>query len=318
MTKLVAVLMLGAGKLVQLAESFHAAARDEGVSLKLFSLELDAAVPISTVAEVIRGPHFTSREFDAALLQLVRERKVDLIVPNMDSATVELARLRAPLAALGATAIVSDYEVCRAMNDKIEADAWFSSADILVPPSGPLAAYPRIAKPRFGYASKGIARLESEEAEREFFATRDKSGYLVQQSIDGPEYTIDAYVDRNGRLIDALSRIRLEIEAGIVSRSLTHRHAGILHWTERILSRPGWAGPITLQFFASEPEPYVIEVNPRFGGGVTHAIACGLDMPRWILREHLGRPIEYVSRWRDGHVMARYRRDVYFEPRATA
>lgn len=171
--------------------------------------------------------------------------------------------------------------------------------------------WPRIVKHGRGFGSKDQKVVEGPEALEAFFARRSRADYLVQPVVRGQEYTVDAYVDRRGRLIGALSRQRLAVSAGEVDHSLTHRHAAILRVTSRILARPGWRGPITLQFIDAAAGPVMLEIDPRFGGGVTHAIHCGLDIPRWILREHLRLPVEPFDDWEDGSIMTRCRRDVF-------
>ncbi len=56
--------------------------------------------------------------------------------------------------------------------------------------------------------------------------------------------------------------------------------------------------------------PFLIEVNPRFGSGVTLAIEAGLDCPRWVIRARLGRdlPSEPVA-WQEGLCLTRSRKD---------
>ncbi|MGH3431043.1 MAG: ATP-grasp domain-containing protein, partial [Mycobacteriales bacterium] len=99
-----------------------------------------------------------------------------------------------------------------------------------------------------------------------------------------------------------------------VEVSEAHHHPAVLELSHRILEQPGWSGPITLQFIDGEGGPVAIEVNPRFGGGVTHAIHCGLDMPAWLLREKLGRDLPPPPEWIDGSLMTRCRRDVFHDP----
>ena len=304
----VSILFLGAGKRLTLLEYFRAAALAENLSLSLWAVEMSDKVPISVSANILVGPRFEDPEFDAFLLQTTARLKIDMVIPNMDSATVALSRLQPRLCQQGTWAVVSDPGLCTTMYDKFAAEQWFLQHSIPIPLGD---GYSRIAKRRFGFGSRDqfIARDEAEL--QLFLSRRDPADYLVQPCVEGQEYTVDAYVDRSGRFLVALSRKRLEVIAGEVDVSLTHHHPGILSWTGRILSLGGWQGPITLQFIDSPAGPLAVEINPRFGGGVTHSIHCGVDMPRWLLREQLGLPIEPPPDWPDGSLMTRCRRDIY-------
>lgn len=297
------ILFLGAGKRLSLAEHFQRSAALEGVPLNLFSIELFECVAIASIAKVYQGPRFDSSEFAPFLSNIVESQDIDMIIPLMDSATVALSAMASTLPC---DCVVSDPHLCRTMEDKQLADEWFRAHKIPVPTSN--WRYPAIYKPRRGYGSRGICVVSNEEEDHWH---RKPQWYFYQPLVTGTEYTVDAYVDGNGQLVSALSRQRIEVIGGEVTHSRTQRHEGILDLTRRILAHPGWRGPITLQFMDTATGPVILEINPRFGGGSPHSIHLGLDAPRWILREALGRCIEPMDDWHDGSVMVRCLRDVY-------
>ncbi|MDX2017434.1 MAG: ATP-grasp domain-containing protein [Planctomycetota bacterium] len=304
------LVFLGAGKRLSLLERFLDAARAENVRLSLICVEAQDRPPVASVAKIVRGPKFSSPEFAPHLTELVAREGAHAVIPTMDAACTALS---ACARALPCAAIVSDHALCAAMEDKVASDEFFRSHGLPVPTLSP-GAYPRIAKSRRGFGSRDQAVLETAEDEAAFFARRARDGYIVQPFLRGREFTVDAYVDRGGRALGALSRLRIEVSAGEVDVSETLRRPAILALTRRVLALPGWRGPITLQFIEADPEssaPALIEINPRFGGGVTHAIHCGLDMPRWILRELLGRPVEPADDWPEHSFMTRCRRDIF-------
>lgn len=297
------LLFLGAGKRLSLAEHFLRAAALEDIPLNLFSAELFERVAIASVAKVFKTPLFDSPAFVHHLCSTVESYKIDMVIPLMDSATVTLSSVAHVLPSV---CVVSDYDLCLTMQDKLLANEWFKARAIPVPTSK--WRYPAIYKPRRGYGSRGVVVVHDEYEDTYH---RKPQWYFYQPFVEGTEYTVDAYVDRNGQLISALSRQRVEVINGEVTHSLTHRHEGVLDITREVLEHPGWRGPITLQFIDTKAGPVLIEINPRFGGGVPHSIHLGLDTPRFILREALGRCVEPLDDWPDGSVMVRCLRDVY-------
>lgn len=296
------ILFLGAGKRLSLVEHFLHAARIEGITLRLFSIEFFEQVAIASVAKVYTGPRFDSPAFASFLSCVVESQGIDVVIPLMDSATVALSSMAAQLPC---RSIVSSYELCATMADKQCADEWFRLHGVPVPSSR--YNYPAIYKPKRGYGSRGIVIVRDEYQDR----LMGNKNYFRQPYVQGTEYTVDAYIDSNGQMVSALSRKRIEAIAGEVTHSETHRHEAILALTREVLAHPGWRGPITLQFIETETGPVILEINPRFGGGAPHSIHLGLDMPRWIMREAYGLPIEPVEHWPDGSVMVRCLRDVY-------
>ncbi|WP_395454148.1 ATP-grasp domain-containing protein (plasmid) [Azospirillum melinis] len=307
------VLFLGAGKRLSLLESFARAAEAEALPLRMWSIEGKSQVPIGVLAGTIIGPRFNDPDFGSFLTDVVESHRIDLVIPNMDTATVALATQVEALTALGCSPIVSSLELCEAMLDKQKAADWFARHHVPQPAPD---TYPMIIKSRFGYGARDQAIVGNSEGRSSFFIDKSPDNYFSQAFIKGPEYTVDAYVDKAGHLVSALSRKRLEVVGGEVSVSETCRHEQILEQTARILSQPGWLGPVTLQFIDGPNEPVILEINPRFGGGVTHSIHCGLDMPRWLMRERLGRPLPSSPTWNSGSVMTRCLRDIFYDHRS--
>jgi carbamoyl-phosphate synthase large subunit len=109
-----------------------------------------------------------------------------------------------------------------------------------------------------------------------------------------------------------MPRLRIRVLDGEVDESLSIQKPEIEKLSKEIIECvKGWEGPLTLQFIESDTGPILIEINPRFGGGVTHSIYCGLHMPQWILKEWLGRNIPDCPAWKAGSLMTRCRRDIF-------
>lgn len=299
---------MGAAKRLSLLERFQDAAVAEGIDIKMYSVEFNRRVPIANCAEIIEGPSFRDPKSEQFLVEVAGDLDIDIVIPNIDPATVVLSKVKRQLEESGIWAVISESDLCTAMFDKGLADLWFREHKLRVPDG---ESYPRIVKVRTGSGAKGQFIVNSEDELSVLISNKNIADYIFQAFVSGQEYTVDAYVSRSGALMGCLSRKRIVVSDGEVEVSETSRHDEILRLSEQILSIPGWQGPITLQFIDGDKGPVLIEVNPRFGGGATHAVHCGLDMPRWILRERMNLPLEPVTQWPDGSYMTRCRRDIF-------
>jgi carbamoyl-phosphate synthase large subunit len=307
--KTIKILFLGAGKRLSLLEQFILASKNEGVDIKLYAAEITKQVPISEVATIIESPKFADLAFDDWLIQLVRREQINIVIPNMDSATVALSSLKSKLQSMGIWAIVSSHDLCTIMEDKMLADSWFKERNIPVPGS---ASWPRIFKPRKGFGGKSQFIVSNAIERSELLRKIKISDFIEQEYIVGPEYSVDVYVSQKGAFIAAMPRLRLKVLDGEVDESLSAEIPEIDSLSRKIIaSTNGWEGPLTLQFIDTKEGPLLIEINPRFGGGVTHSIYCGLKMPQWILREYLGRDLPKEPAWVRGSLMTRCRRDIF-------
>jgi carbamoyl-phosphate synthase large subunit len=131
----------------------------------------------------------------------------------------------------------------------------------------------------------------------------------VQERLAGPEYTVNMYIDRRGRLLAAIPHLRLEVRDGEVSKGRTERQEDLLSAAEKIslaFSRIGAFGPLCFQAIVTPEGPSVFEINARFGGGFPLTHKAGGRFTSWVLEEALGREPAPERNWREGLLMLRY------------
>lgn len=307
------ILFLGASKRVSLLENFLKAADRESVSLQIFSCETKADFfPISHIATILVGPKFNSKDFQEWLLHIIPQYNIDIIVPNMDSATVALS-LFSKANKNNVYPVVSDYQLCKIMDDKILANTFFIEHGIRVVGNSTLF-YPKIIKPKNGFGSKGIKLIESKKQLEDFLKHNDKNQFIIQDYLKVSETTVDMFISRSGKLIGYVLRDRIEVSDGEVmvckTRNADKKEELLI---QKISQIPGWKGCITIQFFKdSKSNIFINEINPRFGGGATCSIEAGLDMPRYIIKDFLNKKITIPKSIK--HLfMTRARRDFFYE-----
>ncbi len=306
------VLFLGAAKRTSLLERFQDAAQKLGVDLSMFSCEKDESFcAISHLARILAGPKFTADEFQDWLRDTIAKYNIDIVIPNMDSATVALARFN-ETAKPTAKCMVSSFELCETMNDKILSEKFFNKHGFPTFTNTD-GFYPKIIKDRFGFGAKGQYIVQSDEELNQVLSGKDATRFLIQDYRPGIETSVDFYVDPVKGLVGYVLRDREEVSDGEVMNCTTRYPSDAeKDLIERIAAVPGWHGCITLQYIRdNKGDIRVVEINPRFGGGATCAIECGLDMPTYVLAECLGRDYQ-VGKIKNVK-MVRSRRDFFHE-----
>ena len=131
---------------------------------------------------------------------------------------------------------------------------------------------------------------------------------IVQTRIEGSEFTVDALVDRDGRLAGAVPRWRTETKAGISTKGTTFRNDRVVLGVATLTHVLGLTGPCNVQgFVASDGTPWFVEVNPRFSGGLPLSLAAGADLVGEYLHGMFGHPLRPERlRYRSGVSMLRY------------
>lgn len=318
----ITLLVSSAGRRVELINCFRADAQALGIELRVIALdaspELSPACKLADAA--YRAPDCRHDEFVPFVEQLVTRESVALIVPTIDPELEILAGAAPRLDALGALVNVSSPQVVAIARDKMRTATILAKHGVRVPRTAHLTAAlsnptqwqtELIVKPVDGSSSIGIRRARSI---MELSPMRDAERYIVQEELQGPEYTVNIYCDRNGRLRCAVPHRRIAVRGGEVSKGRTERIALLREMAERIAAAlAGCRGAMCFQAILDEGGvPALLEINARFGGGFPLAHAAGAHFPRWLLEERLGLPCTASDDWRDGLTMLRYDSSVFF------
>ena len=185
-------------------------------------------------------------------------------------------------------------------------------ANISIIPRAKVNEFPQFAKPDAGSASVG-AMLVLNESEREAILAK-KIDYIFQTYVNGVEYTVDAYTTRSGKILGISPRIRLLTLGGESVVTQTVHDEQIIAAAAVVITKLGLTGPLTLQFIRRKADQalFLMEINPRFGGGVIASIEAGFDFPLMMIKELLGESQHCVERGKS-LLMKRYFQEVFYE-----
>ncbi len=323
------VLFSSAGRRVALMDAFQRAIEGLGLRPRLLAVDM---TPLSAAFQradaAFRVPRCTDAAFVPRVLELCERERVDLLVPTIDPELPLYAAHRARFAEVGTTVAVSAPRVVAIGGDKHRTHQWLTEAGLPTVRQGTVEEalqeperwpLPLFAKPSAGSASIGAQVVRDRETLRRL--QREEEDYVVQSLARGIEHTVDLYCDRGGRLRCAVPRRRLQVRAGEVSKGVTFRHPALTALAERVVAsfpEPAF-GALNVQVFFEEAseEAWIIELNPRFGGGFPLSHRAGADFPRWLVQEvRQGNCEANDDTWRHGLVMLRYDAAVFVEAAA--
>lgn len=308
------ILFLGGGKRVSLAHHLKEAALARGFQPAVFSYELTRTLPIAEEATILIGRRWNDPELMNDLIRTIRQNHISMVLPFVDPA-IEVAALLAEKHLPGVYIPCPGAGICRIMFDKIQSDDWFAAQGIPRPErytNLQEIKYPAILKPRNGSASKGICVIHSQS---ELEAIKKPEDYLIQHYIaDRNEYTVDCFVDSNGKIMSIVPRERLEVAGGEVTVSKTIRDETCIRLSRQLLEKGELRGPITIQFIRDQKtgETFIMEVNPRLGGGVIASICAGSGILYTMVDECVGNSPQPTDEWKENTLMTRYMKEVIF------
>lgn len=309
------ILILSAGRRVDLVQDFQTEARRFSDGLKVLTADL---VPkMSSACHVSDGAFTVPRISDAAytdsIFKLAQNQSVGLIIPTIDTELQKLADAHSRFEAAGIHVAVSDSPLIALCRDKRQTAGLFAELGIKSPEiydrSNP--PLPCFVKPYDGSRAIGAKRINTLADITPEMTADPKLMFcqLIDIENEFTEFTVDMYYDRQGRLKCAIPRERLEVRSGEVSKGATRRNRLYDVLLEKMAVLKGARGCITAQFFYNTDthELYGVEINPRFGGGFPLSYAAGGNYPGWLIREYLlGEEIPFSDQWENNLIMLRY------------
>jgi carbamoyl-phosphate synthase large subunit len=311
---------------VELLRAFRRAGESLGIKLKAHGADASWMSPaLHCVDRAHLVPPISSGAYVDAVLDLVKRRKIDLLIPLIDDELQPIAAARDRFAEVGCTALISAEGLVRTCRDKLLTFAALTRAGIDTPATWAWSEavkrkrhrLPYFLKPRCGSAAMGNYVVQT-PGELQTFGQRVHDA-IVQEFVEGAEHTLDVYTGFDGKPRCVVPRKRLEVRTGEVSKGLIVKDPAIMAVGRSVAEALGdCRGVITVQCIVTpEKRIRVIEINPRFGGGAPLSIHAGADFPKWILAELLGKkPRITPTGFRDDVAMLRFD-DSVFVPRAS-
>lgn len=310
------MMLSSAGRRVGLLRCFRESASVLGIDLDILACDLKPEwSPACLEADAaFAAPPAESDAFIPEMLALCQQQGIGLIVPTIDTELVAYAQARAQFAAIGTQVAVSDAPIVAMARDKFATAGFLSRAGIRAPRTvtaddflndRTILAFPLLAKPRRGSSSRGIGLVRDLDQVAVMEATEP---YVLQEVLDGPEYTVNLYFDGQGALKCAVPHERLRVRGGEVEKGVTVRHSLLENMAESLAgAMQGARGAMCFQTrMAADGLPSMFEINARFGGGYPLAHKAGAPFAQWMLEEWLDLPRTAADRWRSDVLMLRF------------
>jgi carbamoyl-phosphate synthase large subunit len=228
-------------------------------------------------------PWASDPDFVGKMHDLCRRLDIDLLVPGVDE---ELLALAQRAGEFGSTRLLLPHEIYVAtMLDKLHMVQALLEQGVPVPFSQTLAddlqgmRFPCISKPRSGRGSRDVRVLETAN---DAISLKSSLGslaekMLVQEKIEGVEYTVQMVADSHGCL-HAVVPVKVGVKRGITLRAETEADPRVMSACRAIHQAIPTSGCYNIQLMLS-PEGQVLpfEINPRVSTTLCLVVAAGVD-----------------------------------------
>lgn len=257
------------------------------------------------------------------LMRICQKEKIDAIISLNDLELPILSENSELFKTLGVKVLVSSREVTDICFDKWKTVEFANGIGIETPKTylnlqsakralqlGELS-FPLVIKPRWGSASIGIEFPETLDElnmaylllEKKLFRsmlaeiskTDVENAILIQEKIEGIEYGLDVFNDLAGNNLSVYVKEKLAMRAGETDKAVLRDNRAIEEIGKRIGNHLKHIANLDCDIFERNGKYYLLEMNPRFGGGYPFSQMSGADFPAVVYAMLGNKPLK--SEW---------------------
>lgn len=297
------ILFTCAGRRTYLLKYFKEQLGDKGL---IIGGDMQLTAPALSVADVkVQLPAVYEDNYIDTLLNVCKEHMVNMLISLNDLELPILAAHKQCFQDMGVIAVVSSSEVVDICFDKMKTSEFITSLGLRTPKTyvnlkqakeaiknGDLA-FPLILKPRWGSGSIGIEIVDDfdeldmvyqlllHKVKKSILATASQGDeyIMIQQLIKGKEYGLDIMNDLQGNNVAVSVKQKLAMRAGETDKAVTVDNAKIREIGAKIGKVLKHIGNLDCDILEENGEYYVLELNPRFGGGFPFSYEAGVNLP---------------------------------------
>lgn len=233
------------------------------------------------------GVYANSPDFIDKIIEICKKEHCEIILPGLD---VELDKLSANFNQLKKekiVPIVSSPRVIEISNDKLKTVEFLKKYGFPYPRTFKLKDYsfeldfPVILKPRIGGSrSIGTFVVNNLEEFEEYSKFINIKNYIVQEYIDGDEYTCGTVFFKNDFFGAIL--MKRQLRDGDTYKAFVVKDEKLSKFVEDVIGVLKPFGPCNLQLRIKDNIPYIFEFNARCSGTTASRSLAGFNEPKMI------------------------------------
>lgn len=327
------ILFTCAGRRNYLIKYFKEALRGQG---SILAVDMDAHASALIDADIyLTVPSIFSDNYIKSLKDICISHKVDALISLNDLELPILSKHKDEFESIGTKVIISNEFVIDTAFDKWKTYQFLISNSILTPLTyldlndalidldHNKLNFPLVLKPRWGSASIGVDIVESkEELILSYQLLKIKlsrtvtimerlvdpnSTILIQEKLKGNEFGIDIINDFEGNYFGSFAREKLSMRCGETDKAKSVINSEISNTGKVLSEKLRHLGTLDCDVFVDENKVYVLELNPRFGGGYPFSHEAGINTAaiyvEWITG---GNAVDAYNNYKESMVFAKH------------
>jgi carbamoyl-phosphate synthase large subunit len=304
------ILLTCAGRRNYIIDYFKDALKEFGKVYAVNSTKESSALAVADQGFFV--PPLSSPDYINAVITICREYDISVIISLFDLDLSVLAFAQKKFREYGINVIVSSPEVIKICNDKWKTCQFLLNIGLCTPKTfidlnsaiqsltKKEINYPLIIKPRWGTGSIGLMEADNQEELEVFYnktqriiknsyisqmseSDESKHNVLIQEKLTGKEYGLDVINDLSGQYVTTFVKEKITMRSGETDSAVTVNFPQLIELGKHLSSNLQHIANLDVDVFVNGDNIYVLELNPRFGGGYPFSHLAGANIPAAVV-----------------------------------
>lgn len=258
--------------------------------VKLFGIDIDELNPSKFFLDgFFIVPKLQEEEkFIKYLIEILNKEKIDIYIPTLSKEIRVISKYEKKIREnTRSKFLVSPYESIKELENKERCYKNLKILNIKVPELYEKIEelrFPVFMKPKYGSGSKNSMKIYNLDEYK--FYTQKYNDVFFMENLEGKEYTIDTYFDKEGKLISYNQRERIKSNGGAVVITKNNYDYDFKNIILKLSKNYIIKGCANFQFIMQNGTPYLIDINLRFAsGGLPLSIKSGLNIIELLIKD---------------------------------
>ena len=307
------ILILSAGRRVELLQSFQKAVKNLNVKSNIVAADCSDTAPALYFGDrSVILPPINDSNYINSIITACKKEKIALIVPTIDTDLLLLTENKSTIQEqTNAKVLISTPSVIKICRDKINTQKFMEENGFVIPKMyteeeliNDDLQYPLFIKPKSGSSSIGTYKVNNLNELNIYRSIIDDP--IIQDFMEGEEFTVDVFLDFESNIITIVPRLRMATRSGEIAKGKIIKDQDIINDVTKLMKVLKPIGHITVQLMKTKKGIEYIEINPRFGGGAPMSIQSGANSCEYLLKLLMGEKLEYHEDYRDDVTFLRF------------
>lgn len=242
---------------------------------------------------ILSKPIDDEKKYINELIDLCMRNQITLIIPVIDPEIYILSNYKKVFEEHGITVLVSDRRVLDICYNKVNMNHFLAGQGFAVPQTytdiksykkdfqQEKISFPVICKPVYGSGSENTRIIANmEQLESDF-----GEGLMIQEYLGaGVEYGIDVFNTFEKMPIRCVIKRKVSMRSGETDKAYTVKDADMTSFMIQMAEALGHVGNLDCDVIVNDGKYYIIDLNPRFGGGYPATHAAGVNLLELVLK----------------------------------